>query len=167
MKKNLTIILFVLLASVLAGCGDDDSNKTDVFANLRGNNSSEWAEATQKAASIIIGKWELVYDGAAQERVDGYNSFAEFSLDGVVKYEKNVGEDSYSVTSTQFTIENDWVYDKSGRLTGHIKSSAFGYNGYFLCTIGDPTTDHLYIYPDEGQDIRYLVDPGVGFKKLK
>ena len=100
MRKNLTIILFALLASVLAGCGDDESNKTDVFASLRGSNSSEWTEATQKAASIIIGKWELVYDGAAQEGMDSYNSFAEFNLDGVVKYEKNVGEDSYSVIST-------------------------------------------------------------------
>ena len=78
MRKNLTIILFALLASVLAGCGDDESNKTDVFASLRGSNSSEWTEATQKAASIIIGKWELVYDGAAQEGMDSYKSFAEF-----------------------------------------------------------------------------------------
>ena len=125
----------------------------------------EKSQMTVQAEQQLIGRWKLVYEGVQQGRGADYKTYAEFWSDGTAAYEKNVGEDNETITKDIWGTTNDWTVDSVRQcMTGHIYSALFGYNSYYSCTLRN---DSLYFTPDLGDSYRFLVDPGLGFVRVK
>ena len=125
----------------------------------------EKSQTTVQAEQLLTGRWKQVYEGIQQGKVADYKTYAEFWSDGTAAYEKNVGEDNETITKDIWGTTNDWTVDRVRQcMTGHIYSALFGYNSYYSCTLRN---DSLYFTPDLGDSYRFLVDPGLGFVRVK
>lgn len=136
-----------------------------ILTNTFGLSEGEKSQTTVQAERQLTGRWKLVYEGIQQGRVADYKTYAEFWSDGTAAYEKNVGEENETVTNGVWGTANDWTFDNLGQcLTGHIYSNLFGYNGYYSCMLRN---DSLYFTPDYGDSRAFLVDPGLGFVRVR
>lgn len=136
-----------------------------ILTNALCLSEGEKSQMTVQAEQQLTGRWKLVYEGIQQGKVADYKTYAEFWSNGTAAYEKNVGEENETVTRDFWGITNDWTFDNLGQcLTGHIYSNLFGYNGYYSCMLRN---DSLYFTPDYGDSRAFLVDPGLGFVRVK
>ena len=136
-----------------------------ILTNALCLSEGEKSQMTVQAEQQLTGRWKLVYEGIQQGKVADYKTYAQFWSDGTAAYEKNVGEDNETITKDIWGTINDWAADNAREcMTGHIYSTLFGYNGYYSCMLRN---DSLYFTPDYGDSRAFLVDPGLGFVRVK
>lgn len=136
-----------------------------ILTNALCLSEGEKSQMTVQAEQLLTGRWKLVYEGIQQGKIADYKTYAQFWSDGTAAYEKNVGEDNETITKDIWGTINDWAADNAREcMTGHIYSTLFGYNGYYSCMLRN---DSLYFTPDYGDSRAFLVDPGLGFVRVK
>lgn len=139
MKKLLLLLLsLVLMTPMLVGCSKDSEEKN-------------------QAASALIGKWQLVWNGAG-DVVDS-KKFLIFTSNN-----KLIVDQPSEVVETMYYISNDWSVLDNNALKGYIFfDKGFTFNNYFLTISSD--RNFISLYPNT-PDISYVMSPGVKYARV-
>lgn len=125
-----------------------------------------WTAPTSEAASRLVGKWKLIYQGA---QFGEYDTYLEFYTDGSMKRFSKTGNEG--AAESYYEIRNDWAY-ANGSLSGHINCPLLNFDNYSplyhaYCRLSNSSKDdELYIGTD-CIDHNFFIDPGSVYVRVE